>query len=146
MTFQEPHMFWKLYNKHQLSVVLISLLGVNKVLCTLREFELVIGIEKHVSDICINTYIWKVKLKNVGKIQKSMAPFFYKTNQYGWLRIRSSHVTLGRLRDQSLIMYLELWRLKFSHLVFMGLWAQPYSIMLLQGWECWTHVRIMWKI
>ena len=42
---------------------------------TLREFELVIGIAEHVSDIHVSTNIQKVKLKNVGQIQKSMGPF-----------------------------------------------------------------------
>ena len=42
---------------------------------TLREFELVIGIAEHVSDIHVSANIQKVKLKNVGQIQKSMGPF-----------------------------------------------------------------------
>ena len=42
---------------------------------TLWEFELVIGIAEHVSDIHVSTNIQKVKLKNVGQIQKSMGPF-----------------------------------------------------------------------
>ena len=42
---------------------------------TLWEFELVIGIAEHVSDIHVSANIQKVKLKNVGQIQKSMGPF-----------------------------------------------------------------------
>ena len=42
---------------------------------TLWEFELVIGIAEHVSDIHVSANIQKVKLKNVGTIQKSMWPF-----------------------------------------------------------------------
>ena len=45
------------------------------VVVTLWEFELVIGIAEHVSDIHVSTNIQKVKLKNVGQIQKSMGPF-----------------------------------------------------------------------
>ena len=44
-------------------------------LTTLWEFELVIGIAEHVSNIHVSTNIQKVKLKNVGQIQKSMGPF-----------------------------------------------------------------------
>ena len=44
-------------------------------LYTLREFELVIGIAEHVSDIYVSTNIQKVQLKNVGQIQKSMGLF-----------------------------------------------------------------------
>ena len=44
-------------------------------LITLWEFELVIGIAEHVSDIHVSANIQKVKLKNVGQIQKSMGPF-----------------------------------------------------------------------
>ena len=42
---------------------------------TLWEFELVIGIAEHVFDIHVSANIQKVKLKNVGQIQKSMGPF-----------------------------------------------------------------------
>ena len=54
---------------------LIFRTGFNPFSGTLRVFQLVIGIAEHVSDIHVSANIQKVKLKNVGQIQKSMGPF-----------------------------------------------------------------------